>query len=151
METLIVSLIFFLITAGAASFPFALALWGSGAENPNVFVLSGALAMVFAAANIMLVQRRSSGKAGPRILASLGLSLAAGMVIFPLYQKWFCLVCLVTGGSHKIVPIAGVILLLFGVVIFFLGWRVTGWGVSQRAEVMESEILEEPRKGSSAT
>jgi|GEM_PF-5923932 len=128
METLVVSLIFFLITAGAAFFPFALALWGRGKENPNVFILSGALAMVFAAANIMLVHRRSLGKFAPRILASIGLSLAAWMVSYPVYQRWFCPVCFFTGGNHQVTTAAGVLLLILGVAIYFLGWKVTGWG-----------------------
>ncbi len=139
METLVVSLIFFLITAGAAFFPFALALWGRGKENPNVFVLSGALAMVFAAANIMLVHRRSLGKFAPRILASVGLSLAAWMVTYPVYQRWLCPVCFITGGSHKVLTLAGIVLLVFGLAIFFLGWKVTGWGKQVHKSVITTE------------
>ena len=139
METLVVSLIFFLITSGATFFPFALALWGRGKENPNVFVLSGALAMVFAAANIMLVHRKSLGKAGPRILASLSLVLAAWMVTYPIYQSWFCPVCFITGGSHKVTTAAGIALLIFGVAIYFLGWKVTGWGRPVGKSVITTE------------
>jgi len=139
METLIVSSIFFLITSGATFFPFALALWGRGKENPNVFVLSGALAMVFAAANIVLVHRKSLGKAGPRILASLSLVLAAWMVTYPIYQRWFCPVCFITGGSHKVTTGAGIVLLLFGLAVFFLGWKVTGWGRPADKSVITTE------------
>jgi len=84
--------------------------------------------MVFAAANIMLVHRKSLGKAGPRILASLSLVLAAWMVTYPIYERWFCPVCFITGGSHKVTTAAGIVLLIFGVAVFFLGWKVTGWG-----------------------
>jgi hypothetical protein len=128
METLLVALIFFLVTCGAAFFPFALVLWGKGGENPNVFVLSGVLAMIFAAANLLLVHRRALGRKLPRILAGLGLVIAAWMITYPVYQNWLCPVCLLAGGTHQAKPVAGIILLLAGVIVFFLGWRVTRWG-----------------------
>src|SRR3990172_11895324 len=125
MEALFVSLIFFLATCGLAFFPFALGLWGRAGENPKVFLLCGALAMVSAAVNILLVNQRALGKALPRILASLGLVLAFWMITFPLYQKKFCPVCLLTDGTHTAKPVVGVILLAVGVIVFVLGWKVT--------------------------
>lgn len=116
-----------------------------------MFVLAGMLAMLFAGANIILVNKKSLGSWLPRALASLGLVLAGWMISYPLYQKTFCPVCFIAGGSHKLSLGAGLILLLFGVVMFVFGWKVTGWGMSRQAQVMESETLEEPRNGSSAT
>jgi hypothetical protein len=128
MEAIVVSLIFFLITAGIAFFPFALSLWGKGGENPNVFVLAGVLAMLAAVANVLLVYRRGKGRALPRILASLGLVLAMWMITYPIYQRQFCPVCFFTGGSHPVRLVAGVTLIAIGVIIFVLGWKMTGWG-----------------------
>jgi hypothetical protein len=41
-------------------------------------------------------------------------------------------------------------LLIFGVVIFFLGWWVTGWGKTTTNSGYGKQDLKEPRKGSSA-
>ncbi|OGC92957.1 MAG: hypothetical protein A2142_09425 [candidate division Zixibacteria bacterium RBG_16_48_11] len=139
METNFVSFIFFLITFGATFFPFGLSLWGKGGENPNVFVLAGMLAMLFAGANIILVNKKSLGKWLPRALASLGLVLAGWMISYPLYQKKFCPVCFIAGGNHKLSLGAGIILLLCGVVMFIFGWKVTGWDMPQQILTSKTE------------
>ena len=128
MDSLVVSIIFFLITGAAAFFPFALALGGRAAESPKVFLLAGVVSLLFAGANVILAHRRAAGRFLPRIFAGLGMSVAFWMVAYPFYHNWLCPVCLVTGGTHKAQFLGYVVVGVVGLIGFILAWVVTGWG-----------------------